>query len=88
MHIPFEIYRRAGKTTVQTKAYDIVNQYMAIDHTNKFMCIRIGFAWMYPKEEDPMHRTYRVGINAYSSPSRQTGWRPHVAQIIHQALLL
>jgi hypothetical protein len=42
MYIPVDIYRRGSKTTVQAKANEIVNQYMAIESTR-----------MYPKEEDP-----------------------------------
>jgi hypothetical protein len=47
---------------VQTEVNDIVAAYPDIETTKKFICIRIEFAWMYPKKEDLTHRTFRVGI--------------------------
>jgi hypothetical protein len=38
---------------------------MALESSNKLMQIRIGFAWMYPKEEDPTRRSFRTGIKYF-----------------------
>jgi hypothetical protein len=44
------------------KVNDIVAAYQDIETTERFMCIRIGFAWICPKEEDSTYRTFRVRI--------------------------
>jgi hypothetical protein len=62
MFIPLDIYTRARKSAIKAKGSELVDQYMALESSNKLMQVRIGFAWMYPKEEDPTHRSFRAGI--------------------------
>jgi hypothetical protein len=35
------------------------------------MQIRVGFAWMYPKEEDPTNRSFRAGIKYFLTAPRK-----------------
>jgi hypothetical protein len=60
-----DVYKRAGKATASSKTADIVSQYGALDSSEKLLCIRIGYAWMFPKEEDVTHRTFTAGIKYF-----------------------
>jgi hypothetical protein len=70
MFIPLDIYRRASKAAVKAKVANIVSQCMALESSKKRMRIRVGFALMYPKEEDPIHRSFRAGIKYFLVPPR------------------
>jgi hypothetical protein len=64
LNIAVDTFKRAGKPG-GSKTADIVAQYLAVDSSKKLMCIRIGFAWMFPNEEDATHRSFRAGIKYY-----------------------
>jgi hypothetical protein len=65
MNVPVDIYKRAGKASMSSKTADIVAQYSNLESSKKLMCIRIGFAWMYPKEEDSTLSSFRAGIKYF-----------------------
>jgi hypothetical protein len=65
MNIAVDAYKRTGKPGGGSKTADIVAQYLGIDLSKQLICIRIGFAWMFPKEEDATHRSFRAGIKYY-----------------------
>jgi hypothetical protein len=65
LNMAVHVYKRASKTAVNSKTADIVSQYMTIDSWKKLLSIRIGFAWMFPKEKDATHRSFRAGIKYF-----------------------
>jgi hypothetical protein len=70
LNIPVDVYKRAGKATASSKTADIVSQYGALDSSKKLLCIRIGYAWMFPKEEDVTPRTFTTGIKYFLAAPR------------------
>jgi hypothetical protein len=72
MYLPLDLNRRAGATPANKSLIGkLVGQYTELEDSGLLMQIRVGFAWMYPKEEDPTHRSFRAGIKYFLTAPRK-----------------
>jgi hypothetical protein len=64
--------RRTGGAPASKSYIDkLIAQYADLENSGLLMQIRVGFAWMYPKEEDPTHRSFRAGIKYFLTAPRK-----------------
>jgi hypothetical protein len=72
MYLPLDIFRRPGGAPASKTQIDkLVKQYNELEDSALLMQIRVGFAWMYPKEEDPTHHSFRAGIKYFLTSPRK-----------------
>jgi hypothetical protein len=70
--VPLDIFRRTGGAPANKAQIDkLVGQYKDLKDSGLLMQIRVGFAWMYPKEEDPTHRSFQARIKYYLAAPRK-----------------
>jgi hypothetical protein len=67
MYLPLDTTRRVEGVTIDK----VIAQYNELHDSGLLMQIRVAFAWMYPKEEDPTHTVFRAGIKYYLASPRK-----------------